>query len=50
MAKSEAVPAFVSGIRLDWRQAGILFALLALLTFFILVPIVRVLWVSLSDG
>jgi iron(III) transport system permease protein len=50
MAKSEAVPAFVSGIRLDWRQAGILFALLALLTFFIVVPIVRVLWVSLSDG
>ena len=50
MAKSEAVPAFVSGIRLDWRQAGILFALLALLTFFILLPIVRVLWVSLSDG
>ena len=50
MAKSEAVPALVSGIRLDWRQAGILFALLALLTFFILVPIVRVLWVSLSDG
>lgn len=50
MAKSEAVPAFVSGIRLDWRQAGILLALLGLLTFFILVPIVRVLWVSLSDG
>ena len=50
MVKSEAMPALVSGIRLDWRQAGILFALLALLTFFILVPIVRVLWVSLSDG
>lgn len=50
MAKSEAAPVFAAGIRLDWRQAGILLTLLGLLTFFILVPIVRVLWVSLSDG
>ncbi|MGH7834326.1 MAG: ABC transporter permease, partial [Candidatus Binatia bacterium] len=50
MAKSEAAPAFASGVRLDWRQAGILLTLLGLLTFFILVPIARVLWVSLSDG
>jgi iron(III) transport system permease protein len=50
MAKSEAAPVFASGIRLDWRQAGILLTLLGLLTFFILVPIARVLWVSLSDG
>ncbi len=50
MAKSEATLVFASGIRLDWRQAGILLTLLGLLTVFILVPIVRVLWVSLSDG
>jgi iron(III) transport system permease protein len=50
MAKSEATLVFAPGIRLDWRQAGILLTLLALLTVFILVPIVRVLWVSLSDG
>jgi iron(III) transport system permease protein len=50
MTKSEATPVFASRIRLDWRQAGILLALLSLLTFFILVPIARVLWVSLSDG
>ena len=50
MAKSEATSVFASGIRLDWRQAGILLALLGLLTFFILIPIARVLWVSLSDG
>ena len=49
MAKSEAAPVFASGIRLDWRQASILLALLGLLTFFILVPIARVLWVSLSN-
>jgi iron(III) transport system permease protein len=50
MAKSEAIAVFAPGIRLDWRQASILLTLLGLLTFFILVPIVRVLWVSLSDG
>jgi iron(III) transport system permease protein len=50
MAKSEATPVFASGIRLDWRQASILLTLLGLLTFFILLPIARVLWVSLSDG
>ena len=50
MAKSEAIRVFAPGIRLDWRQGTILLSLLALLTFFILVPIVRVLWVSLSDG
>ena len=50
MAKSEAAPVFASGIRLDWRQAGILLTLLALLTLFILMPIARVLWVSLADG
>ena len=50
MAKSEATLVFASGIRLDWRQTGILLTLLGLLTVFILVPIVRVLWVSLSDG
>src|SRR5437773_1472349 len=50
MAKSEATLVFASGIRLDWRQASILLTLLGLLTVFILVPIVRVLWVSLSDG
>lgn len=50
MAKSEPFPIVASGIRLDWRQGAILLALLSLLTFFILVPIVRVLWVSLSDG
>ena len=49
MAKSEAAPVFASGILLDWRQASILLALLGLLTFFILVPIARVLWVSLSN-
>ena len=49
MAKSEAAPVFALGIRLDWRQASILLALLGLLTFFILVPIARVLWVSLSN-
>lgn len=49
MAKSEAAPVFASGIRLDWRQASILLFLLGLLTFFILVPIARVLWVSLSN-
>jgi iron(III) transport system permease protein len=50
MAKSEAIAVFAPRTRLDWRQAGILVTLLGLLTFFILVPIVRVLWVSLSDG
>jgi iron(III) transport system permease protein len=50
MAKSEAAAVFASGIHLDWRQAAILLTLLGLLTFFILVPIARVLWVSLSDG
>jgi iron(III) transport system permease protein len=50
MAKSEATPVFASDIRLDWRQAGILLTLLGLLTFCILVPIARVLWVSLLDG
>ena len=49
MAKSEAAPVFALGIRLDWRQASILLVLLGLLTFFILVPIARVLWVSLSN-
>ena len=49
MAKSEAAPVFALGIRLDWRQASILVVLLGLLTFFILVPIARVLWVSLSN-
>jgi iron(III) transport system permease protein len=50
MAKSEAAPVLGSGISLDWRQASIVLTLLGLLGFFILVPIVRVLWVSLSDG
>jgi iron(III) transport system permease protein len=50
MAKSEATPVFASGIDLDWRQPAILLILLGLLTFFILVPIARVLWVSVSDG
>jgi iron(III) transport system permease protein len=35
--------------RLDWRQGGIVAFLLALLVAFILYPILRVLWISLSD-
>src|SRR5688572_21208296 len=50
MAKTEAAPFFAAGIGLDWRQAALVSTLLGLLTFFILVPIARVLWVSLSDG
>ena len=50
MARSEAAPLLAPAIPLDWRQTGIVLALLGLLTFFILVPIARVLWVSLSDG
>jgi iron(III) transport system permease protein len=50
MAKSEATPVFAPAIRLDWRQAAMVLALLVLLTFFIVVPITSVLWVSLSDG
>jgi iron(III) transport system permease protein len=52
MARSEAAPApaIATAIRFDWRQGAILLSLLGLLGFFILLPIVRVLWVSLSDG
>jgi iron(III) transport system permease protein len=50
MAKTEAAPLFAAGIGLDWRQAALVSTLLGLLTFFILVPIARVLWVSLSDS
>src|SRR5215813_1107586 len=35
--------------RLDWRQGGIVAVLLVLLVAFILYPILRVLWISLSD-
>src|SRR5438132_1459940 len=35
--------------RLDWRQGGLVAFLLALLVAFILYPILRVLWISLSD-
>src|SRR5437870_12993378 len=35
--------------RLDWRQGGLLAFLLCLLVAFILYPILRVLWISLSD-
>src|SRR5688500_8093755 len=50
MAKTETVPVFVPGIGVDWRQAAIVTILLGLLAVFILLPIARVLWVSLSDG
>ena len=50
MAKTEAAPIFVSGIGLDWRQAALLTSLLGFLSFFILLPIARVLWVALADG
>jgi iron(III) transport system permease protein len=50
MAKTEAAPIFVSGIGLDWRQAALLTSLLGLLSFFILLPIARVLWVALADA
>ena len=52
MARSEAAPAraIAPAIWFDWRQGAILLSLLGLLGFFILLPIVRVLWVSLSDG
>ena len=35
--------------RLDWRQGGIVAVLLVLLVAFILYPILRVLWISLSN-
>jgi iron(III) transport system permease protein len=50
MAKPEAVPVFAPAVPLDWRQGAVLSILLGLLGFFILLPIARVLWVSLSDG
>ena len=50
MAKTEPVRVFVPGIGVDWRQAAIVTILLGLLAVFILLPIARVLWVSLSDG
>lgn len=49
MAKTEAMPVLVPAVRVDWRQAAILAGLLGLLAFFILLPIARVLWVSISD-
>ena len=49
MAKSETAQAIRLAERIDWRQGTAMGALVALLVFFILYPIVRVLWVSLSD-
>ena len=49
MAESEAAPALGLRERTDWRQGTVIAALLALLFVFILYPVVRVLWVSLSD-
>ena len=39
----------LSGRRIDWWQSGIMAILLALLTAFILYPVLRVLSISLSD-
>jgi len=49
MAVSFAATFIRTRDRLDWRQGGIVAFLLALLVAFILYPIVRVLWISLSD-
>jgi ABC-type Fe3+ transport system permease subunit len=49
MAVSFATTFIRTRDRLDWRQGGIVAFLLALLVSFILYPIVRVLWISLSD-
>ena len=50
MAKTEAATNLVFPVQVDWRQAAVLSILLALLGFFILLPIARVLWVSISNG
>lgn len=47
MAKAETLT--VPRGRIDWWQGGLTAALLALLAYFILYPVLRVLWVSLSD-
>jgi iron(III) transport system permease protein len=49
MARSEAAQAIASKERTDWWQGTVMAPLLALLVVFILYPVVRVLWVSLSD-
>jgi len=48
MAKTEARSARLRQ-RIDWWQGGLTAALLALLAYFILYPVLRVLWASLSD-
>lgn len=49
MANSEAVLSVRLGRRIDWWQGAIMMALIAILVAFILYPVLRVLWVSLSD-
>lgn len=50
MATSASTPALSLRGQVDWRQGAILLLLLCLLCLFIVLPIARVLWVSLSDG
>ncbi|MGH7775316.1 MAG: ABC transporter permease, partial [Candidatus Binatia bacterium] len=49
MAKSEAALSIRLRERVDWWQGATMMLLLGLLIAFILYPVVRVLWVSLSD-
>ena len=49
MFKREAAQAIRPREGIDWRQGATMAALLALLVIFILYPVVRVLWVSLSN-
>jgi len=50
MAKSEATLTIRLREHIDWWQGAIMGTILALLVVFILYPVVRVLWVSLSDA
>lgn len=49
MPKSEAALTIRLPARIDWWQGAIMMALIAILVAFILYPVLRVLWVSLSD-
>ncbi len=49
MAKSEAALSIRSRERVDWWQGATMMLLLGLLIGFILYPVVRVLWISLSN-